>query len=569
MNHKTDSSVWPAEPRQTVQVTFLGGNTYEAPIGTSLNAFIQTELGQNEVPVVAALVDGALRELSFPIIRDVQVQPLLLSDSDGVRIYRRSLAFLLVAAVRELFPEAQVYIDHTIPSGGFFCHVRDREPFSIAELERIETRMRDMVDQDLPITREKVPLGEVVRILTARQETEKVRLLAHRNKDYLTLYDLNGVRDYFHGYMVPSTGALRYFRVENWPPGFVLRYPRRHRPTEILDHVDSPQLTATFRQYGEWLRVLHLESVSDLNSAMANDRIREVILVSEALHEQQVAQIARQIVERRPRVRLVLIAGPSSAGKTTFSKRLSIQLLSHGVRPFPLELDNYFVERDQTPRDAEGNYDFEALEALDLQLFNEHLMALMRGDEIELPRFNFHTGLRETGSSVHIGPDHIIIVEGIHGLNPKLVTSIPAEYAFRIFASALTQLNIDRHNRVPTTDTRLLRRIVRDATYRGYTAEDTLQRWESVRRGEKNHIMPYQDRADVLFNSALVYELSVLKPLAEPLLLQVEPESPRRVEAKRLLAFLSWFQECGSELIPDNSILREFVGGSILRDYTP
>jgi uridine kinase len=265
----------------------------------------------------------------------------------------------------------------------------------------------------------------------------------------------------------------------------------------------------------------------------------------------------------------VLIAGPSAAGKTTFSKRLSIQLLANGIRPFPLAMDNYFVDREETPRDEQGGYDFEALDALDLPLFNQHLLALMRGEIVQLPSFNFHTGRRETGKTVQLGPDHIIIVEGIHGLNPRLISSIPSERTFRIYVSALTQLNIDRHNRVPTTDTRLLRRIVRDATYRGYTAEQTLNRWESVRRGEKRHIFPYQEHADIMFNSALAYELAVLNPLAKPLLLQVEPSSPRRVEAKRLLAFLQWFETCGPDLIPDNSILREFIGGSILRDYAP
>jgi len=402
-----------------------------------------------------------------------------------------------------------------------------------------------------------------------RGEREKAQLLTRRQKDYLTLYNLRGSRDYFHGYMVPSTGYLRCFALHPWPPGFVLQYPRRHRPTELLPVLDYPQLTAIFREYGEWLRLLGVASVSGLNEAIANGRIREIILVSEALHEQRIAQVADQIARQRSEVRLVLVAGPSAAGKTTFSKRLSVQLLAHGIRPFPLAMDNYFVDREKTPRDEYGHYDFEALNALDVPLFNQHLLALMRGEEVQIPRFNFNTGRRGKGGTVQLGPDHIIIIEGIHGLNPRLVSSVPRERAFRIFISALTQLNIDRHNRVPTTDTRLVRRIVRDATYRGYTAEETLNRWESVRRGEKRYIFPYQEHADVVFNSALVYELAVLKPLAEPLLLQVKPYSPRRVEAKRLLAFLQWFQPCGPDMIPDNSILREFTGSSILRDYTP
>jgi uridine kinase len=329
-----------------------------------------------------------------------------------------------------------------------------------------------------------------------------------------------------------------------------------------------PQLTAIFREYGKRLRLLGVDSVSGLNEAIYSGRIREIILVSEALHEQRIAQIADQITQQES-MRLVLIAGPSASGKTTFSKRLSIQLLAQGIQPFPLALDDYFVDREETPRDASGNYNFEALEALDVSLFNEHLQALMRGEEVQLPHFNFKTGRREKGERIQLGPDHVVIVEGIHGLNPRLVAGVPDECIYRIYVSALTQLNIDRHNRVPTTDTRLIRRIVRDATYRGYTAEDTLDHWDMVRQGEKRYVFPYQEHADIMFNSALVYELAVLKELAEPLLLQVKPSSPRYVEVKRLLALLRWFEMCGTELIPDNSILREFIGSSILRDYTP
>jgi len=569
MRSEQTAPVWRAEPRNTAQVRFPDGRTFEAPVGTTLEQYVQAALGDSPVPVIAALVNGKLCELTCQMWSDAKVTPLFLSDSDGVRIYRRSLSFLLVTVVRELFPEAQIFVDHTLPFGGFFCQVRGREPFNVEELAQIEARMREIVAEDAPITRERVPLDEVIEMFRARGEEEKVQLLTRRRKDYLTLYNLRGSRDYFHGYMVPSTGYLRYFALHPWPPGFVLQYPRRHRPTELLPVRDYPQLRAIFHEYGEWLRLLGVDSVSGLNEAIASGRIREIILVSEALHEQRIAQIANLIARYRDEVRLVLIAGPSASGKTTFSKRLSVQLLAHGIRPFPLALDNYFVEREKTPRDEDGNYDFEALEALDMPLFNQHLLALMRGEPVQIPRFNFKTGRREKGETVQLGPDYIIIVEGIHGMNPRLAAAVPREHTFRIYVSALTQLNIDRHNRVPTTDTRLIRRLVRDATYRDYTAEETLNRWESVRRGEKRHIFPYQENADVMFNSALAYELAVLKPLAEPLLLQVEPSSPRRVEAKRLLAFLQWFEPCGTDLIPDNSILREFIGGSILRDYTP
>lgn len=569
MGEQSAFRVWTSERRETAQVSLPDGRTFEAPVGTPLEAYLGEALPDEGVPVIAALVNGELRELTYPITSDAEIRPIYLSDSDGVRIYRRSLSFLMITAVHELFPKAQVFVDHSVPFGGYFCQVGGRPPFTPQELAQIETRMREIVAQDAPITKERVPLGEAMALFEARGEADKVRLLRWREKDYLTLYNLCGMQDYFHGYMVPSAGYLRYFALHPSPPGFIVQYPRRHRPTELLPVQDYPQLTSVFREYGEWLRLLGVENVGGLNEAIASGRIREVILVAEALHEQRIAHIAQCIAERRGKVRLVLIAGPSSSGKTTFSKRLAIQLLAHGIRPYPLGLDSYFVERELTPRDKQGEYDFESLGALELPLFNEHLLRLMEGQRVTLPHYNFKTGKRESGPDLQLSPDHIILIEGIHGLNPALVPSVPPESTYRIFASALTQLNIDQHNRVPTTDTRLIRRIVRDATYRGYTAEETLARWESVRRGEKRSIFPYQEHADVMFNSALAYELAVLKPLAEPLLLQVEPPGPRRVEAKRLLAFLKWFKSCGPDLIPDNSILREFVGGSILRDYTP
>ncbi len=429
--------------------------------------------------------------------------------------------------------------------------------------------MRRIVEENAPITKERVSLDEALALFQARGQDDKVRLFSRRRKGYLILYRLHDYRDYFHGYMVPSTGYLRYFALHLYPPGFILQYPRRHRPTELLPYTESPQLTAVFREYGKWLRLLGVEDVGSLNEAIEQGRLREIILVSEALHEDRIAQIAHEIANRRDRVRLVLIAGPSASGKTTFSKRLAVQLQAHGLRPFPLAMDDYFVDREKTPRDEEGNYDFEALEALDLPLLNRQLLDLMAGKEVTLPHFDFQTGTRRKGPTVRLTPDHIILAEGIHGLNPNLVPDIPPENIYRVYVSALTQLNLDRHNRIPTTDTRLIRRIVRDAMFRGYSAEETLARWESVRRGEKRHIFPYQEHADVMFNSALVYELAVLKPLAEPLLRQVEPSSLRRVEAKRLLAFLEWFTPCPSDLVPSNSILREFIGNSILQDYLP
>jgi uridine kinase len=556
-----------AEPRETAQVWLDDGRVFEGPVGTPLEAFIRVASPAATIPTVAALINSELRELTYRVESDVEVTPITMAHSDGFRIYRRSLAFLLVTAVHELYPEATVYVDHSLTFGGYYCHVQEHEPFSAEELAWIEARMREIVAADEPIRKSRVPLSEAVSLFHARGDEDKVRLLNHRRKAYLTLYDLRGFRDYFHGYMVPSSGYLTVFALQAYPPGLALRFPRTSPPMELQPVVEYPKLLNVFREYGQWMELMGVRDVGSLNEAIAGERSRETILVAEALHEQRIARIADEISARQGEVRLVLIAGPSSSGKTTFAKRLSIQLLANGLRPFDLGLDNYFVERANTPRDELGEYDFEHLDALDVALFNDHLLRLLDGQQVTLPRYNFRTGKREEGQTVRLQPDHIIIVEGIHGLNPDLVPNVPSEVSYRIYVSALTQLNIDKHNRVPTTDTRLIRRIVRDAAYRGYSARETIDRWGSVRRGEKRWIFPFQEHADVMFNSALLYELAVLKPFAEPLLLQVKPGTRAYVEAKRLLAFLEWFEPLKPDLVPDNSILLEFVGGSILRDF--
>jgi len=556
-----------AQPRNTAQVWLADGRVFEGPVGTPLEAYLLAAGSDPQAPTVAALIDDELRELTYRVEEDIEVTPITMADSDGYRIYRRSLSFLLVAVVQELFPGASVYVDHSLTFGGYFCTVQGRDPFTAKELALIEDRMGEMVRADEPIRKERVPLSEAIALFQARGDDDKVRLLSRRRKDYLTLYQVRGFRDYFHGYMVPSTGYLSVFALQLYPPGFALLFPRNDHPMQLQTFVDSPKLVNVFREYGEWMDLMSVRDVGRLNDAIAGSQAREVILVAEALHEQRIARIAEQIAERRGQLRLVLVAGPSASGKTTFSKRLSIQLLANGLRPFALELDHYFVDREKTPRDETGAYDFEHLGALDIALFNADLLRLLEGQEVTLPQYNFQSGQREVGRTVRLRPDHVLIVEGIHGLNPDLVPAIPTEITYRIYASALTQLNIDKHNRVPTTDTRLIRRIVRDAAYRGYTAAQTIERWNSVRRGEKLWIFPFQENADAMFNSALLPELAVLKPLVEPLLLQIEPGTRPYVEAKRLLAFLDWFEPLVPDLVPDNSILREFVGGSILRDF--
>jgi uridine kinase len=426
------------------------------------------------------------------------------------------------------------------------------------------------VEQDLPFQKRVAPLAEAVQYFQEKNHVDKVRLLAHRRKDYLTLYSLGDHQDYYHGYMVPSTGYLKWFSLIPTDGSFTLRFPRRHRPTELLPLPEYNRLLKTFRLYGAWLDRLDIASVGALNDSIQDGRIREVILVSEALHEQQIASIASTIAagmqQNRP-VRIILIAGPSSSGKTTFSKRLTIQLLAQGISPFPLEMDNYFLDRLKTPRNEDGEFDFESVNALDRKRLSHDLNLLIAGQQVQLPHYNFKTGMREDGQMVQLQENQLIIVEGIHGLNPELLPEIAAEQTFRIYVSALTQLNLDHHNRISTTDTRLVRRIVRDARERGYSAQQTIMRWELVRRGEKLNIFPFQENADVMFNSALVYELAALKPLAEPLLRQVPYGAPEYVEAKRMLALLEWFLPLEADLIPDNSLLREFIGGSILKDF--
>jgi len=568
------SEVWAAEPRTTVQVTLPDHVVLEGAIGTPLEAFVQTWEYNQGAPgpmIVAAQVDGMLRELTMPVTRDTCAEPVRLDTGDGSRIYRRSLAFLLTVAAAELFAGVQILIDYALPSGAFFCKVRGRPPFNRQELEAIKRHMQELVAAAEPITREQIPLEDAVALFRACGDADKVRLLEFRTKDYLTVYRLRGEIDYFYGYMAPDTGYLTLFDLKLEDDGFVLQYPRRESPTVVRPYVRSPQLQDVFRRTEDWLELLGVEDFGHLNEAIRDGRARELVLVNEALHEQHIAQIASQIAARHQGgLRLVLIAGPSSSGKTTFSKRLAVQIMAHGLRPYTLEMDRYFVERDATPLDEQGQRDFEALEAVDLALFNAQLLALTSSQRVRIPHFNFVTGLRSfEEAEIELSPDHVVIVEGIHGLNPALVQSLPSERIFRVYVSALTQLNIDRHNRVPTTDVRLIRRIVRDAATRGYTALQTLSRWESVRRGEKTNIFPYQENADVMFNSALLYELAVLRPLAEPLLLQIEPRQPHYMEARRLLAILGWLMTMDAELVPDNSLLREFIGGSILRDYFP
>ncbi len=554
-------------PRPTVEVTLPDGRIISGPRNLPVSEFLRTLPEFNEPPILGAVINGELHELTYEVRADAQVRPVTMAEDDGARIYRRSVTFLMESAFEELYPAATMSVDHSVSFGGYFCQVMNREPLTQPELDIILNRMNELVDQNLPFKRKEVPLQEAIDYFIERGYEEKVRLLNFRRKNTLVLYSLGTHRDYHHGYMVPSTGYLQFFDLQAVGDGFVLRFPRRKSPKSLQPMPDYPKLLAAFRQYGDWLQRLGIESVGYLDEAIEQKRISDTILVSEALHTQHISSIATQILERKEPVRVVLIAGPSSSGKTTFSRRLAIQLLAQGLSPFALEMDNYFVDRERTPRDANGEFDYESLNALDRVLLSEHLSRLIAGEEVRLPHYDFKTGKSVLGDLIKLEKGQLVILEGIHGLNPELIPGFPVEQTFRIYASCLTQLNLDRHNRISTTDTRLLRRIVRDARERGYSAQQTISRWESVRRGEKEHIFPYQENADVFFNSALVYELAVLKPLVEPLLRQTIYGTPEYIEAKRLLAFLTWFLPLEKELVPDNSILREFTGGSIVKDF--
>ena len=575
MSHQGISLAAPvvsAEPRTNIQARFPDGRAFNADRGTPLEAFIQAAYPDCYWEYMGAEVNGKLRELTRPLTADSDLIPITTNHSDGARIYRRSLSFLLVAAAKELFPDDVIEIQHSMVFGGYYCERQSGVAFSAENLVALNSRMQALVKAELPITHVRLPLEEALQLFRDNGEEEKADLFARRRNNYLTLYELNGVRDYFHGFMVPNTRYLRIFDLLPYADGFVLRFPRRRDPHILQPFSDTPALVNIFQSYKDWLKVIGAPSVTSLNQAVASGRIQEVILIAEALHQRQLSGIGRDIATRENKVKLILISGPTSAGKTTFSKRLAVQLLARGIHPVAVGMDDYFVDRVVTPLDETGDYDFEHIDAVDVPLFIKNLGLLLNGEAINRPIYNFISGTREWAGQMRLRDDQVLIIEGIHGLNPRIIEGLPEEAIFRIYINPFTQLNLDKHNRVATTDTRKLRRMVRDFHHRGYSAADTIARWPKVRAGEKKWIFPNQPRADAFFNSALVYELSALKPLAEPILLQVEPDTPERIEANRLRAFLQWFDpipDLYRSSIPNESILREFIGGSILEGFEP
>lgn len=524
---------------------------------------LSSQIQQNvSSPIVAATVNYELKDLQTELTEDCQVEFFDMTTQIGAKAYQRSLTFLLIVAARELFPDKNLTVEHSLGSG-IYCELQGRDMLTAEDVLKLSQKMQEIIAEERPIVGKKMEKDKAIALLEHESHSEHVQLLQQLQRNSVTIYYCGDIGDYFFGTMVPHTGYLETFAVDFYKPGLLLRFPTLQTPCCIPEFIDQPKLAQIFLEAERWGGILRCGYVSDLNEHIQAGKAGDIVRVAEALHEKKLAQIADRIAEKSDTVRVILVSGPSSSGKTTFAHRLNIQLRVNGIRPVPISLDDYFVDRDHTPRDEEGKYDFEALEAIDIALFNQHLTQLLQGEAVEIPTFNFITGQREyTGHIIKLEPAQPLIIEGIHGLNERLTASVPREQKFKIYISALTQLSLDSHNRIPTTDARLLRRIVRDSQFRSHDALGTLRLWASVRRGEEKNIFPYQEDADMMFNSALIYELSVLKKYAEPLLQKVKANDDVYLEAKRLLKFLSYFYSLPDEEVPNNSILKEFIGQS-------
>jgi uridine kinase len=512
--------------------------------------------------IVAARVNNDIKELNFQLNEDCKVEFIDLTNDDGIRIYKRSLYFILIKAVHDLFPDRRVVINHSI-SKGLYCEVKGKDELTQNDVNELEQHMSKLVEARIPFVKRVIPIEEAKDIFVKSGREDRFHAIEHRKKPLVTIYNCDGLDDYFYGYMVPDTGYIKVFSLKYYSPGLIIMFPDKSNPKRLPEFKEQKKLFNIFNEYTRWGYILGVENVGALNDIIKEEEISNLIRVSEALQEKKIAQIADMITNGEYKKRVIMISGPSSSGKTTFAHRLAIQLRVNGLKPMTISLDDYFVNREQTPKDETGDYDYEALEAIDVRLFNQHLADLICGTEVELPVFNFPMGCRESfGRKLKISDANILVIEGIHGLNEKLTASISKEDKFKIYVSALTSMNIDDHNRIPSTDTRLIRRIVRDFQFRGCSAINTLKRWPSVRRGEEKNIFPFQEEADIMFNSSLVYELGVLKTYAEPLLMEIDSSNTEYSEARRLIEFLSYFLPIDSKVIVNNSIIREFIGGS-------
>ena len=539
------------------------GQTLDVKDGTTYLELAKNFQKKFDHDIVLVLENNKMRELFRKVKDGATVTFLTTGQIDGYNTYRRSATLLLLKAIYDVEGMEAVRgmkVEFSV-SEGYYVSSK-KMPVDKETLGRIERRMKELVNENLPIEKHSIPVEEAIEHFTEHGMIDKARLFRFRRSSSVNVYLLDNFEDYYYGYMVPSTGYLKYFKLVPYDEGFVLEFPPRKTPETFGPFKEQHKVFQTLKSSTKWGEILDVGTVGALNEQISAGNIGNIILAQEAIMEKELGNIAEQIAAL-PDKKLIMIAGPSSSGKTTFSHRLSIQLMAHGLKPHPIAVDNYFVERVDTPKDENGQYNFECLEAMDIELFNQQMSALLRGEEVYMPTFNFITGTKEyKGNSLKLGPEDVLVIEGIHCLNDALSYSLPAENKFKIYVSALTQMNIDEHNRIPTTDGRLLRRMVRDARTRGASAQKTISMWPSVRRGEDENIFPYQESADVVFNSALIYELSVLKQYAEPLLFGIKPEEPEYLEAKRLLKFLNYFQGIDSNMIPGNSILREFIGGS-------
>ena len=536
------------------------GATREFTPGTTLQEIYDALDLNMPYGAVSARVNNKVESLGFKVYNHKDVEFLDITSDSGMRTYVRSLFFVLTKAVSELYPEGEIIIEHPV-SKGYYCNLRIGRPVEEADVEAIKQRMQEIIAADMPIYRVHCPTEEAVETFRREGRSDVVTLLETTGKLYSIYYQLGDKVDYYYGSLLMSTGKIHLFELQQYHDGLLLRVPSRENPDNLAELVRQDKMMGVFSEHHHWQEILGVSTVGDFNKACRAGHATQLINVSEALQEKRIAGIADDIYRRGARI--VLIAGPSSSGKTTFSKRLSIQLMTNGLRPVALSLDDYFVDREHTPRDEHGEYDFESLYAVDLPYFNAQLSALLQGEEVELPRFDFTTGKRVlTGNHLRIDAHTVLILEGIHALNPELTSHIAEEDKYRVYVSALTSIMLDDHNYIPTTDNRLLRRILRDYKYRGYSAEETIGRWPSVRKGEDKWIFPFQEHADAMFNSALLFELAILRSHLMPILEQVKENRPEYSEAYRLHKFLQYFEHLPDNDLPPTSLLREFLGGS-------
>mgnify|MGYP002772966896 FL=1 len=542
----------------------VGGELKQYNEGISYTEIAKDFQDQYDSPIVLVLKNGKLTELFKKVTSDCKIEFLTTKTSPGIEAYRRSATLIMLKAFYDVVGNKninKISVQYSL-SKGYYCTLNSKVKLNQELIDKVKIRMNEIVAENAQINKRTIGTTSAIDLFNRHRMYDKEKLFKYRRASKVNIYSLKGFEDYFYGYMVPNTGYVKYFDLFLYDEGFVLQLPTKENPNVVPEFKPQKNLFNVLKESEKWSETLKIDTVGALNEQISQGNIKDIILVAEALQEKKIAEIATMIAESKDK-KFIMIAGPSSSGKTSFSHRLSIQLKANGLNPHPIGVDDYFINRDITPRDENGNYNFEVLEALDVEQFNKDMLDLLDGKTIKMPTYNFITGKREyKGNTLTLGKDDILVIEGIHGLNDKLSYALPKNSKFKIYISALTQLNIDEHNRIPTTDGRLIRRMVRDARTRGISAEETIARWQSVRNGEESYIFPFQEEADVMFNSALIYELSVLKQFAEPLLFGIPSTSPEYVEAKRLLKFLDYFLGVNTEDIPNNSLVREFVGGS-------